>query len=50
VSEALAVAEVVGARQTYFTHICHDLPHEATCASLPAGVALAYDGLQLEIS
>jgi len=49
VPEALDVAAAVGARQTYFTHICHDLPHAATCASLPAGVALAYDGLQLEI-
>ena len=29
----------------YFTHICHDLPHAATSAALPAGVELAYDGL-----
>ena len=35
--------------RTYFTHICHDLPHAATCARLPAGVELAYDGLVLEI-
>ena len=26
----------------------HDLPHAATCARLPAGVELAYDGLTLE--
>ena len=25
--------------------MCHDLPHAATCARLPAGVELAYDGL-----
>ena len=31
--------------QTYFTHICHDLPHAATNAALPPGVELAYDGL-----
>ena len=36
--------------RTYFTHICHDLPHAATCARLPAGVELAYDGLVLEIA
>ena len=35
--------------RTYFTHICHDLPHAATCARLPAGVELAYDGLVLEM-
>jgi len=44
VAEAVAAATRVGARQTYFTHICHDLPHAATCAALPAGMALAYDG------
>ena len=33
----------------YFTHMCHDLPHAATCARLPAGVELAYDGLTFEI-
>jgi phosphoribosyl 1,2-cyclic phosphate phosphodiesterase len=35
--------------RTCFTHICHDLPHAATCARLPAGVELAYDGQVLEI-
>ena len=27
----------------------YDLPHRATCARLPAGVELAYDGQVLEI-
>ena len=49
VAEALAVVERVKPRQTYFTHICHDLPHAATNRSLPPGVALAYDGLEFEI-
>lgn len=43
-SEAVAVAGRIGAGQTFFTHICHDLPHEATNRSLPAGMALAHDG------
>ena len=30
VAEALEVVERVKPRQTYFTHICHDLPHAAT--------------------
>lgn len=50
VAEALDVAARIGARRTFLTHICHDLPYAATCASLPAGVALAYDGLELEIA
>ncbi len=48
-SEALDVVDRVGAERAYFTHICHDLPHEATCARLPAHVRLAYDGLTLQI-
>jgi phosphoribosyl 1,2-cyclic phosphate phosphodiesterase len=49
VAEALQVVDRVTPRQAYFTHICHDLPHEATNASLPRGVELAYDGLALTI-
>jgi phosphoribosyl 1,2-cyclic phosphate phosphodiesterase len=48
-SEAVDAARRIGARQTYFTHICHDLPHEATCARLPGRMALAYDGLAVEL-
>ena len=48
-AEAIAAARRIGARRTYFTHMCHDLPHAATCARLPAGMALAYDGLQLTV-
>jgi phosphoribosyl 1,2-cyclic phosphate phosphodiesterase len=43
--EAVAVAGRIGARETYFTHMAHDLGHAATCARLPAGMSLAYDGL-----
>jgi phosphoribosyl 1,2-cyclic phosphate phosphodiesterase len=49
VEEALAVVARVQPSRAYFTHICHDLPHAATCAALPAGVELAYDGLILSL-
>ena len=49
VTEAVAAAERIGARQTYFTHMTHDLPHVKTNARLPAGMELAYDGLVLDI-
>jgi phosphoribosyl 1,2-cyclic phosphate phosphodiesterase len=49
VAEALQVVERLGPERTYFTHISHDLPHAATCARLPFGVELAYDGLILEL-
>ena len=49
VAEATAAARRIGAPQTYFTHICHDLPHAETSANLPAGMSLAHDGLVLEV-
>lgn len=45
VERAVAAALRIGARQTYFTHMTHDLPHAATCAQLPNGITLAHDGL-----
>jgi phosphoribosyl 1,2-cyclic phosphate phosphodiesterase len=49
VAEALEVVERVKPGRTFFTHICHDLPHADTNASLPPGVELAYDGLVLHV-
>jgi phosphoribosyl 1,2-cyclic phosphate phosphodiesterase len=49
VQQALDVVARLRPERTYFTHIAHDLAHEATCARLPAGVQLAYDGQMLEI-
>ena len=49
IEEALAFRDRVGARETWFTHICHELGHEATERMLPADVRLAYDGLRLTL-
>jgi phosphoribosyl 1,2-cyclic phosphate phosphodiesterase len=48
-SEAVAVAERLAPRRTFFTHVCHDLPHAITNRSLPEGMALAHDGLSLTV-
>jgi len=50
VGQALGWARRIGARQTWLTHIAHELGHEATNRMLPAGVALAYDGLTLPVT
>ena len=50
VAEAVDASRRIAARRTYFTHMCHDLPHAATSARLPDGVELAYDGLVVECS
>jgi phosphoribosyl 1,2-cyclic phosphate phosphodiesterase len=47
VAQALEVVDRLRPRETWFTHICHDLAHDATSAGLPAGVHLAYDGLSV---
>ncbi len=49
VEKSIATARELKPRRTYFTHICHDLPHQATEASLPSGVHLAYDGLEIDV-
>jgi phosphoribosyl 1,2-cyclic phosphate phosphodiesterase len=49
VAQSLEVVERLRPGRTWFTHLCHDLPHQATNRRLPAGVELAYDGLQLDI-
>jgi phosphoribosyl 1,2-cyclic phosphate phosphodiesterase len=45
--QAIAEAHRIGARQTVFTHIAHELGHAATEAALPAGMIMAYDGMVL---
>ena len=47
-AEAIDATRRIGARRSYFTHICHDLPHAAISARLPPGMELAYDGLMVE--
>ena len=48
VEQSLKIVEAVRPKRTFFTHICHDLPHEETNALLPEGVKLSFDGMKLE--
>lgn len=43
--QAVDWVQRIGAKQAWFTHIAHDLGHAETNRTLPAGMALAYDGL-----
>ena len=47
--QAVEAAGRIGAKQTYFTHIAHELGHAETNANLPANMALAYDGQVVEL-
>jgi phosphoribosyl 1,2-cyclic phosphate phosphodiesterase len=48
--QAVEWARRIGARQTWFTHIAHDLGHADTNRALPEGMALAYDGLTFPVT
>jgi phosphoribosyl 1,2-cyclic phosphate phosphodiesterase len=50
VEQAVGWAARIGARQTWLTHIAHELGHEQTNRILPPGVALAYDGLEVSVA
>ncbi len=49
-SQAMAVAEFVGARQTYLTHLSHCIePHEELASWLPGWIQPACDGLTIHL-
>ena len=48
--QAVAWAERIGAKQTWFTHIAHDLAHAETNRALPTDMQLAYDGQAVSIT
>jgi phosphoribosyl 1,2-cyclic phosphate phosphodiesterase len=48
--QAVDVARQLVPRQTYFTHMSHELEHEATNAELPENMKLAYDGLRIDLT
>jgi len=47
--QSLEWVERLKPRRAFFTHIAHELGHEATNAVLPPHVRLAYDGLKLDL-
>jgi len=49
VSEAVAAAQKVGARQTWLIHLTHRTAHAELEGELPRGIAPAFDGLTVEI-
>lgn len=47
--QSLAWVERLKPQRAFFTHIAHEMAHEATNATLPPHARLAYDGLKLEL-
>ena len=48
VANSLALVEELKPKRAWFTHIAHDLGHEATNKRFPPNVRMAYDGLKFE--
>lgn len=47
--EAVSLAQRIGARHTWLTHLSHTFPtYEQFCRELPPGIRPAYDGLVIE--
>jgi phosphoribosyl 1,2-cyclic phosphate phosphodiesterase len=48
--QAIEVAKELAPRQTYFTHMSHELEQETTDAKLPPSMSLAYDGQRIPLT
>jgi len=48
IENSLKIVNRLKPRRAFFTHIAHDLPHEATNATLPPNVQLCHDGMKLD--
>ena len=49
VEHSLRTVEQLAPRRAFFTHICHDLPHQETEDALPGNIRLAFDGLEITV-
>lgn len=49
IAEATALAQKIGAPQTYFIHINFDVDHDSVESSLPEGINLSHDGLRVSL-
>lgn len=49
IDEAISVAREIAAPQTYLIHLTHAVDHATKSAELSPGIALAYDGLRLQL-
>jgi len=47
---AVEVAQRIGAKQTFFTHLSHDYDHDLFERTMPEGIRLCYDGQRIPIT
>jgi phosphoribosyl 1,2-cyclic phosphate phosphodiesterase len=50
IDEAVAIAQILKPRKTYFTHISHEAgTHQQLCAALPDNIRPGHDGLRIRV-
>ena len=49
IDEAVEVSKRINAKQTYFTHMTHDVLHDEANEKFPGNIQLAFDGLTVEV-
>ena len=49
-SQAIVMAQKIGAERTIFIHMAHSIDYHTASAQLPPGIELGYDGLEIEFS
>ncbi|MBK9331039.1 MAG: MBL fold metallo-hydrolase [Ignavibacteria bacterium] len=47
--QAIEISKSVNPEKTYLTHLTHDLIHDKINQTLPKGIELAYDGLEIDL-
>ena len=47
IPQIIEIAQKIGAKKTYLTHVAHEVEHEQANKNLPEGVEMAYDGLKI---
>lgn len=50
VEQSQAYASLIGAQQTYFIHMTHEIEYAALQSTLPKGMYVGYDGLRLALA
>lgn len=50
IEEAIALSQTLDVEQTYLTHMAHTVDYHTVSKKLPAGVALCYDGLDIDFT
>ncbi len=49
IQQAVTMAQKIGAKQTWLTHLSHEIDHQRHEKELPVGIELAFDGQRLDI-